>query len=61
MTTGGTTSDNEWYNEWLRMKTSDNEWLVTKNDNAWQLMTASGKTNEKEASTQVFSCEYCEI
>ena len=31
-----TTSDNEWYNEWQRMATSDNEWQrVTTNDNEW--------------------------
>ena len=26
MTTSGTTSDNEWYNEWKQMTTSDNGW-----------------------------------
>ena len=56
-----TTSDNKWYNEWRRVTTSDkndNEWYnecqrVTKNDSEWQtndikwqLVTASGKTNE---------------
>ena len=34
MTTGGTTSDNEWYNERQRMITSDNEWY-----NEWQRVT----------------------
>ena len=39
-----TTSDNELYNEWQIMTTSDNEWQwVTKNDNAWQWMTAIDK------------------
>ena len=29
-----TASDKEWYNEWLRMTMSDNEWQQkTKNDN----------------------------
>ena len=52
VTTSGTTSDNEWYNEWQRMvqrvttsdTTSDNEW-----QKIWQLVTASdssGTTNE---------------
>ena len=59
----GTSSDNEWCNEWQRMvkrvKTSGNEWKgvtksdskwqrMTKNDNEWQQMTASDKTNENE-------------
>ena len=40
MTTIGTTSDSEWYDEWQQMTTSDNdwykEWRVTTNDNEWQ-------------------------
>ena len=45
----------EWYAEWQRMTTTgtigDNEWSskwqrVTINDNQWQRMTASDKTNE---------------
>ena len=48
--TSGTTSDNEWYNEWQRMTTSgttsENEWQRvttsgTRNDNEWQRMTTS--------------------
>ena len=34
--TSGTSSDNEWYNEWQPMITSDNEWY-----NEWQRMTTS--------------------
>ena len=37
--TSGTTSDNEWYNEWQRMTTSDNE---------WQGMITSGTTSYNE-------------
>ena len=47
--TSGTSNDNdddEWYNEW---QWSDNEWQwVIENDNEWQRMTASDKTNENE-------------
>ena len=43
--TSGTSSDNEWYNEWQRMTTSgttsDNEWY-----NEWQRMTTSGTTSD---------------
>ena len=57
MTSSGTTSGIEWYNKWQRMIqrvttsgiASDNEWQrVRKNDNGWQRMTASHKTNEYE-------------
>ena len=45
MTTIGTTSDSEWYDEWQQMTTSDNdwykEWRVTTNDNEWQRGTIS--------------------
>ena len=60
--TSGTSSENEWYNEWQRVvklvTTNDNEWqwLVqrmttsdTMSDNKWQWVTASddsGTTNE---------------
>ena len=55
--TSGTSSDNEWYNEWQRMTTSDNEWQrvvqrVTTNDNEWQRVvqrvTTSGTTSDNE-------------
>ena len=36
MTTSGTTSDNEWYNEWKRVATSNNKWY-----NEWQRATIS--------------------
>ena len=37
-----TTSDNEWYNEWQRMTTSDNKWQrVTTSDKEWQRVTIS--------------------
>ena len=45
-----TTNDNEWYNEWQRVATSniksDNEWQwvvqkVTTNDSEWQRVTAN--------------------
>ena len=37
MTTSGTTSNNEWYNEPQRMTTSDNRWQrVTTSDKEWQ-------------------------
>ena len=48
-----TTNDNEWYNKWQRIKTSDNEWQrvvqwVTKSgttsDSEWQ----QGTTNDNE-------------
>ena len=57
MTRSGTTSGIEWYNKWQRMIqrvttsgiASDNEWQrVRKNDNGWQRITASHKTNEYE-------------
>ena len=36
----GTSSDNEWYNQWQQMTTSDNQWqrMTTrnKNNNEWQ-------------------------
>ena len=49
MTMTGTTSDNEWYNEWnkwQRMTKSDNEWqgltmICTTSDNEWQQVTIS--------------------
>ena len=56
MTTSGTTSDKEWYNEWQQMTTSgttsDNEWQrvvqrMTTSDSEWyskwQRMTTSNK------------------
>ena len=55
--TSGTSSDNEWYNEWQRMTTSgttsDNEWQRvttsgTTSDNEWQRMTTSGTTSDNE-------------
>ena len=36
MTTGGTTSDNKWYNEWQRVTTS-----CTTNDKEWKRETIS--------------------
>ena len=37
VTTSGTTSDNEWYNEKQRVTRNDNEWKrVTTNDKEWQ-------------------------
>ena len=37
-----TTNDNEWYNEWQLVTTSDNEWqLVTTSDNEWRQVTTS--------------------
>ena len=48
--TSGTSSDNEWYNEWQRMTTSDNEWQRvvqrvttsgTVSGNEWQRVTTS--------------------
>ena len=51
----------EWYTEWQRITTSDNEWQQviqrmttssttsgTTSDNEWQRMTMSGKTNGNE-------------
>ena len=50
VTTSGTASDNEWYNEWQRVDgtTNDNEWQrvvqqVTMNDSEWQRMVTSNK------------------
>ena len=50
--TSGTSSDNEWYNEWQRMTTSDNEWQrvvqrVTTNDNEWRVVQRV-TTNDNE-------------
>ena len=39
----GTTSDNEWHNEWQRMTTSG-----TTRDNEWQRVTTSGTTSDNE-------------
>ena len=40
-------NNNEWYNKCQRMTTCDSQWRqVTKNDDKWQWVTASGKTNE---------------
>ena len=49
VTTSGTTSDNEWYNEWQRMTTTDIKWQrVTKNDNEWQRVIQRLITNKNE-------------
>ena len=47
--TSGTSSDNEWYNEWQRITTSDNEWhRVTTNDYEWQhVVQRVTKSNSK--------------
>ena len=47
-----TTIDNEWYNEWQRVRTSgttsDNEWQrVTTNGSEWQRVTTSGTACDK--------------
>ena len=52
---GVTMSGNEWYNEWQRMTTSDNEWRVvqrvttsgTTGDNKWQRVTTNGKEQQQ--------------
>ena len=41
--TSGTSSDNEWYNEWQEMTTSDKEW-----QRVVQGVTTSGTTSDKE-------------
>ena len=50
VTTGGTTSDNEWQRVTTSGTSSDKEWKwVTKSDNEWQWVTASessGTANE---------------
>ena len=46
VTTSGTTSYNEWYNEWRviqRVTTSDNEWY-----NKWQRVTTSNTTSDNK-------------
>ena len=56
----GTSSDNEWYNEWQRVvqrvTTNDNEWQrVTTNDNEWQQMTTSDKEWQRVTNSANFS------
>ena len=59
--TSGTSSDNEWYNEWVRVvqrvTTSDNKWYnewqrMTTSDNEWckkwQRVTTSNTTSDKK-------------
>ena len=62
--TSDTSSDNEWYNEWLWMTTNDDEWhnewqrviqrekRLTTNDNEWQQMTTND--NEWQRMTTAF-------
>ena len=71
--TSGTSSNNNWYNEWQPM-TSDNEWQrvlqrVTTNDNEWQRMTEwynewqqekmSGTTRNSEWKRVTTSDHFC--
>ena len=43
------TSDNEWYNEWQRMTTSDNKWQrVTTSDKEWHWVVQRVTTNDNE-------------
>ena len=43
------TSDNEWYNEWQRMTTSDNKWQrVTTSDKKWHWVVQRVTTNDNE-------------
>ena len=53
MTTSGTTSDNEWYNKWQRMITSDNEWLrvtISVNFSFFQIREEPASKHPKENS-----------
>ena len=55
------TSDNEWYNEWHRIATSDNEWQrvewkrVTTGDIEWREVTTSGNFGQ----TSFFQIIWC--
>ena len=43
------TNDNEWYNEWQQVATSEIEYQrITLRDNEWQRVTTSVTTNENE-------------
>ena len=59
--TSRTSSDNEWYNEWHRIATSDNEWQrvewkrVTTGDIEWREVTTSGNFGQ----TSFFQIIWC--
>ena len=57
--TSGTSSDNEWYNEWQQMTThgatTDNEWYnewkpMRTSDNKWQWVTVNDIDAERSAA-----------
>ena len=55
VTASGTKSDNEWYNEWQRVTTSDSEWQrVTTSDKEWQRVVQRVTANENEWSFWLF-------
>ena len=59
--TSRTSSDNEWYNKWHRIATSDNEWQrvewkrVTTGDIEWREVTTSGNFGQ----TSFFQIIWC--
>ena len=59
--TSRTSSDNEWYNEWHRIATSDNEWQrvewkrVRTGDIEWREVTTSGNFSQ----TSFFQIIWC--
>ena len=56
MTASGTTSDNEWYNEWQRMTMSDKEWqrvTILANFSFFQIREEATIKHSKESSLNI--------